>query len=116
MPFVEQSRLGRAGFRGQSHDDRIAQRGQLPAQTGDKGGVGRGILRKDKLKIHVQTAVALGLQILLHRLHQVILNGHIIEHQAGQLVREAALFRQSGKVHQRRDRKAVSGGDQSGVV
>lgn len=116
MPLIEQAGLGGAGLGCQRYNDRIAQRRQLPAQTGDKGGVGGGVLGKDKLKVHVKPPVPLSLQIVLDRLHQVILNRHIVEHQAGQLVGEAALFREGGKVHQRRDVQALGGGDQGGVI
>lgn len=116
VALIEQAGLGRAGLGSERHNHRIAQRGKLPAQTGDKGGVWSCVLSKYKLKVHIQPSIALGAQILLHRFHKVILNGHIIEHQTGQLVGKAPLLGEGGKVHQRRNIQAVGGGDQRRVI
>lgn len=116
VALIEQAGLGSAGLGRQRHDHRIAQRRQFPAQAGDKGGIRGSVLRKDKLKIHVKAPVSLRLQIVLDRLHQVILNRHIVEYQAGQLVGEAPLLCQRRKVHQGRDIQAVGSGNQGGIV
>lgn len=116
VALIEQAGLGRAGLGGKRHDYRIAQRGKLPAQTGDKGSVWSCVLSKYELKVHIQPAIVLGAQILLHRFHKVILNGHIIEYQTGQLVGKAPLLRKRGQVHQRRNIQAVGGSDQRCVI
>lgn len=116
VALIEQAGLGRAGLGGERHDHRIAQRGKLPAQTGDKGGVWSCVLSKYELEVHIQPSIAFGAQIVLHRLHKIILNGHIIEYQTGQFVGKAPLLSKSGQVHQRRNIQAVGGGDQRRVI
>ncbi len=116
VALVEQAGLRRAGLGREGDDDRIAQRGQLPAQAGDKGGVGSGILRKDKLKVHIQSPVALGLKRFTDGRHQIVLNAPVIEHQTGKLIGKATLLRQGGKVHQGGHAQAFGGGDHGRVI
>lgn len=112
VALIEKPTLGPGGFGRKGNDDLVSQRIQLPAPAVNKGGVGRGVLRKDILKIHIQAGISAILDLTLYIFDQPILHIPIVENHMSQFVRKPTLFRQGGKVHQRGDAHSFGLGDQ----
>ena len=101
MGLVQQAPLPGAGFGRQRHDHRKAQRIQTLPQFFDKRRVGRRQMALQILKIHVQSAVALGQHIGFHGVDQRRLSRLIFQQRAAQPAVKGALLRQCGQMHPR---------------
>lgn len=116
VALIEQAALGGGGLRGQSHDDGQPQGVEGLGQIPDKGCVSPGVLREHELKVHIQSPVALGLDGGHQVVNEPALNVGVVEHQAGQLIGEAALLGQGGQVHQRGHAALLRHSDQLRIV